>query len=385
MARGSINKRNNSYVYRIDLGVDPATGKRRQISRQGFKNKKAVERALAEHLEQLRSGTHVDQSKMTTAEYLEQWLDNQKLRLKPTTWASYKTAADRVIARLGARALQDLTPIEIESFYSGLAVKGTRSDRPLKAKTIRNTHTILRKALSDAERLGIVNRNAASAARPPVAEQIEQVTWSSDELRTFLSFVADDDLFAAYVLLATTGMRRGEALGLRWRDLDLDASQLAVQQTLTTVESRVIVSTPKTAKSRRTIYLDPDTVGFLRAHWKRQIAARLSAGPSWNEEADLVFVNPIGQAIDPEWFTREFNRRVRDAGMERIRLHDLRHTFATLALKNGMHPKVVSDRLGHASVGITLDLYSHVTPAIGRDAAGIVAGQIFGDGAGSSV
>jgi len=214
MARGSINKRNNGYVYRIDLGVDPATGKRRQISRQGFKNKKAVERALAEHLEQLRSGTHVDQSKMTTAEYLEQWLDNQKLRLEPTTWASYKTAADRVTARLGARALQDVTPIEIESFYSGLAVKGTRSDRPLKAKTIRNTHTILRKALSDAERLGIVNRNAASAARPPVAEQIEQTTWSSDELRTFLGFVADDDLFAAYVLLATTGMRRGTAASL---------------------------------------------------------------------------------------------------------------------------------------------------------------------------
>jgi integrase len=222
-------------VYRIDLGVDPTTGKRRQISRQGFKNKKTVERALAEHLEQIRSGTHVDQSKMTTAEYLEQWLDNQKLRLKPTTWASYKTAADRVIARLGARAIQDLTPIEIEGFYSGLAVKGTRSDRPLKAKTIRNTHTILRKALSDAERLGIVNRNAAAAARPPIAEQVEQTTWSSDELRTFFAFTADDDLFAAYVLLATTGMRRGEALGLRWRDLDLDAAQLVVQQTLTTM------------------------------------------------------------------------------------------------------------------------------------------------------
>ena len=379
MARGSIDKRNNGYVYRIDLGVDPTTGKRRQISRQGFKNKKSVERALAEHLEQIRSGTHVDQSKMTTAEYLEQWLDNQKLRLKPTTWASYKTAADRVIARLGARAIQDLTPIEIEGFYSGLAVKGTRSDRPLKAKTIRNTHTIFRKALSDAERLGIVNRNAAAAARPPIAEQVEQATWSSEELRTFFAFTADDELFAAYVLLATTGMRRGEALGLRWRDLDLDGAQLAVQQTLTTIESRMIVSTPKTAKSRRTIYLDPDTISILRAHRKRQIEARLAAGSLWVDESDNVFVDPIGRPINPDWFTREFNRRVRDSGLQRIRLHDLRHTFATLALKNGMHPKVVSDRLGHASVGITLDLYSHVTPAIGRDAAGVVASQIFGD------
>lgn len=379
MARGSVRKKDNSYGYRIELGADPVTGTRRQIAKQGFKNKKTAERALEEHLAQVNAGIHVEKSKMTTAEYLEQWLDNQKLRLKPTTWASYKTAADRVIARLGARAIQDLTPIEIESFYSGLAVKGTRSDRPLKAKTIRNTHTIFRKALSDAERLGIVNRNAAAAARPPIAEQIEQTTWSSDELRTFLQFTADDQLFAAYVLLATTGMRRGEALGLRWRDLDLDAAQLAVQQTLTTIESRAIVSTPKTAKSRRTIYLDPDTIGILRAHRKRQIEARLSAGPSWIEDTDLVFVDPIGQLINPDWFTREFNRRVRDSGLQRIRLHDLRHTFATLALKNGMHPKVVSDRLGHASVGITLDLYSHVTPAIGRDAAGIVSGQIFGD------
>lgn len=378
MARGSVSKRNNGYVYRIDLGVDPTTGKRRQISRQGFKNKKAVERALAEHLEQIRSGTHVDQSKMTTAEYLEQWLDNQKLRLKPTTWASYKTAADRVIARLGARAIQDLTPIEIESFYSGLAVRGTRSDRPLSAKTIRNTHTIFRKALSDAERLGIVSRNAAAAARPPIAERVEHVTWTAEQLRAFLDFTASDDLFAAYVLLATTGMRRGEALGLRWRDLDLDAAQLAVQQTLTTIESKTLVSTPKTNRSRRTIYLDPDTIAQLRAHRKRQAEAKLAAGPSWMGEGDFVFTDPIGRPINPDWFTREFGRRVRDSGLRKIRLHDLRHTFATLALKNGMHPKVVSDRLGHASVGITLDLYSHVTPAIGRDAAGIVAGQIFG-------
>jgi integrase len=141
----------------------------------------------------------------------------------------------------------------------------------------------------------------------------------------------------------------------------------------------MIVSTPKTAKSRRTIYLDPDTISILRAHRKQQIEARLAAGSLWVDDSDLVFVDPIGQPINPDWFTREFNRRVRDSGLQRIRLHDLRHTFATLALKNGMHPKVVSDRLGHASVGITLDLYSHVTPAIGRDAAGIVASQIFGD------
>ena len=374
-----MQKRNGGYSYRIDLGPDPATGKRRQASRQGFRNKKQAERALEEHLARIRSGADVETSRITTADYLDQWLETQRLRLQPTTWASYETAMARVKARLGARTVQSLTPLEIESFYSGLAVKGTRNKRPLAPKTIRNTHTIFRKALADAERLGIVSRNPAAAAKPPAIVKVEQKTWTAEELRGFLDFMAGEDLFAAYVLLATTGMRRGEALGLRWSDLDLDAAQLSVQQTLTTIESRILFSTPKTQKSRRTIYLDPDTIACLRAHRVRQAEAKLSAGPSWVGESDLVFVDPIGRPINPDLFSREFQRRVRNAGLPMIRLHDLRHTFATLALKNGMHPKVVSDRLGHASVGITLDLYSHVTPAIGRDAAGIVAAQIFGE------
>jgi integrase len=165
---------------------------------------------------------------------------------------------------------------------------------------------------------------------------------------------------------------------LRWSDVDLDARELHVVQTLTTVNDKVIVSTPKTKRSRRVVYLDPQTVESLRAHRRRQREERLALGDAWDTEGNFVFTDEFGGYLHPDRLSREFVRQVNLSGLPVIRLHDLRHTHATLALKAGVHPKVVSERLGHATVGITLDLYSHVTPALGRDAADEVAAQIFG-------
>ncbi len=377
MARGSIIRRNGRYGYRIDLGADPSTGKRRQSSKQGFRTKREAERALDTQLASLETGTVVGRSAVTVERFLEDWLGSQRARLKETSWASYKLATDRVKARLGKVKLQALTPMQIEIFYSDLAVAGTHSKRPLSAKTIRNTHTVLRKALSDAERLGLVNRNAAASAKPPVPQYVAHRTWSVDEVRQFLARTEHDRLVATYVLLVTTGMRRGEALGLRWRDLDLHASEVAVVQTLTTVGTRTLISTPKTASSRRVIYLDESTVNTLRSHRSRQNRERLAIGADWTNEGDFVFTDELGEPLHPDWLTREFKRVAKSAGLPLIRLHDLRHTYATLALKGGVHPKIVSERLGHATVAITLDLYSHVTPAIAREAADVVADQLF--------
>jgi integrase len=259
-----------------------------------------------------------------------------------------------------------------------LARPPARCARRLAPKSIRNTHVVLRKALGDAERLGQMSRNSATAAKAPTVHRPEHRTWSSDDLRELLSACSDHRLSAAFVLLATTGMRRGEVLGLRWSDVDLDAAQLAVVQTLTTVGYAVVVSPRKTARSQRFVYLDAETVAVLRHHRHRQRHERIVAGPTWNVHHDLVFCDPVGEPFHPDHLTREFSRAAASAAVPRIRLHDLRHTYATLALKAGMHPKVVSERLGHATVGITLDLYSHVTPPIARDAAEIVANVIFG-------
>ena len=244
-------------------------------------------------------------------------------------------------------------------------------------KTVRNSHVVLRKALADAERLGLVQRNAAAAARPPSSSRREFATWSSEDLREFFTAIRGERIYAALVVVATTGMRRGEVLGLRWRDLDLDAAQLSVVQTLTAVNGEAVIGPTKTSRSRRTVYLDPQTVDVLREHRRRQREERLIAGPVWDSSTDLVFRDEVGGLVHPDWFTREFRRVVAISGLVPIRLHDLRHTYATLALKAGVHPKVVSERLGHATVGITLDLYSHVTPAIARDAANVVAQSIF--------
>lgn len=379
MARGRIFKRQGGYGYRVDLPPDPATGNRRQVQRQGFRTKKEAERALGDRLLEIRSGTAVTPSTDDLGAFLDEWLLGQRTRLKETTWESYRVVVERIRARIGKVKLQALTPLDLERFYRLLVEEGGSKGQPLSAKTVRNTHTVIRKALSDAERLGLIPRNPAAAARPPSADRKEQRTWSSDDLRDFLDTVREDRLFAMYVLMATTGMRRGEVLGLRWRDIDLDGGELHIVQTLAAVNYQPVFSTPKTKRSRRLVYLDEGTVNVVRTHRQAQRQERLAAGPAWEGAGyGLVFCDQLGGPLNPDGVSREFRKRVNESGVDKVRLHDLRHTYATLALKAGVHPKVVSDRLGHATVGVTLDLYSHVTPAIGRDAADVVAAKIFG-------
>lgn len=378
MARGTIVRRSGGYAFRADGSPDPATGKRRQILRQGFRTKREAEAALEEFLSGVRTGAMVNRSAANVGDFLDEWLDGQRSRLKETTWVSYRIAVGRVKARVGKVKLQALSPIDVERFYDGLAETGGKNGGPLSAKTVRNTHVVLRKALDDAERLGLIARNPAAVAKPPVPQQVEHATWSTDDLQDFFGTLTGHRHYGLYVLLATTGMRRGEALGMRWSDLDLDGSELCIRQTITTADGDIVVSSPKTKRSRRIVYLDEVTVAVLRAHRQRQREERLSAGPSWNPDPGLVFCDEIGDPIHPDRITREFAGLVRAAGLPVIRLHDLRHTYATVALKAGVQPKLVSERLGHATTGITLDLYSHVTPGLGREAAGAVAGKIFG-------
>ena len=332
MARGRVFKKPSGwYAYRVDIGTDPATGRRKQLQKSGFRTKGAATTALNEVIQSIADGSAVNRSSVTIADYFAEWMIGQRQRL------------------------------------------------PLSPKSVRNTHVVLRKALADAERLGLVIRNAAASAKPPVVRRKEFRTWTADEVRRFFAEVADDRLLAAFVLFATTGMRRGEVLGLRWSDVDLGNAQLAVVHTLTTVDYQPVISTPKTKRSRRVVYLDATTIIHLGAHRQRQEIERQAAGPDWCDDLDLVFRDEFGRPLNPDWFSADFGRRLRSSELPKIRLHDLRHTHATLALKAGVHPKIVSERLGHSSIAVTLDLYSHVTPAIARGAADSVANQIFVD------
>ena len=377
MARGSVFKRSGGWAFKVDTGFHPESGKRRQLVKQGFRTKREAENALTEARKSVIDGTVVANSSMRLDVFLDEWLAAQESRLRASTHHSYVIAAARLKRHLGAYKVQALTPLQIEAFYAELLDHGHRNGDGLSAKSVKNTHVVLRKALADAERLGLVPRNAAAAARGPTVRRPELSTWSSDQLKSFSKVAQDSRLRNVFTILATTGMRRGEALGLRWGDIDFDSSQIAIVQTVSTVDGAIVVGQPKTSGSRRTVYVHDATIRALRQQRQLQAAERLAAGPVWEADNDLVFRSVTGGPENPDVVSHRFKQLVAEAGLPRIRLHDLRHTNATLSLKAGVHPKVVSERLGHSTIAITLDLYSHVTPGISREAAATVESLMF--------
>ena len=202
--------------------------------------------------------------------------------------------------------------------------------------------------------------------------------WSASQLRTFLDHVRDDRWHPVWLLASTTGARRGELLGARWSDLDPDAGRWTVSQARTIAGHRESVGAPKTTAGVRTVALDPTTAATLRGWRRRQLAERLAIGPAW-PDVDLAFLEADGTAPKPETISRRFARLVTDTELPRIRLHDLRHTHATIALCSGVPPHVVSRRLGHANITVTLGLYAHLLPGADEQAAATVAGAILGN------
>ena len=223
---------------------------------------------------------------------------------------------------------------------------------------------------------GAQPRRRSRPAQPGGTERREMRTWTAEQLRAFLAFTKDDELYSLWHTLAMTGMRRGEGLGLRWEDVDFETARLAVRRALIPSGRDVVVSEPKTARGRRSIALDPETVAVLKAQAARQLEHQADWQEGWCDSG-YVFTAEDGQSLNPEAVTRWFRQAVRKSMLPKIRLHDLRHTHATLALQAGIHPKVVSERLGHATVAITLDTYSHAIPAMQEEAAVLIAELVF--------
>jgi integrase len=254
-----------------------------------------------------------------------------------------------------------VTTAELDRLYSDLLeVGGERG--PLSPRTVRYIRSILLGVFGHAVRKGHLATNPcarADAPSPKACRSRERSTWTAEQLHRFLVSLEGDPFRAPLFLLATTGMRRGEALGLKWADVRLDDAQLDVRRTLGTVDNALVVDDPKTERGRRTVSLDPPTVDALRHHRAEQLRLRLAIGPGYDDHG-WVFAQYDGSPLHPTRFQRVFHRRVVAAGLPRIRLHDLRHTWATLALRAGVNPKIVQERIGHASVAITLDLYTHL-------------------------
>ncbi len=379
-----VKRSGGHWAYVIGEGRDPETNRYRQVWRSGFATKGDARRAYEAEMAERRAGTHVEPHQLTLGQYLlERWLPAMRTTIKPATLSSYRGhVTPYLVPRLGHIRLQELTADDLQRCYADLLTDGRRQHGggPLSTKTVANIHGCVRKALNDAVRWGLIGRNPALAAKSPSAQTAELSIWSPAQLRVFLDHVADDRFYAVWLLFCTTGMRRGEVAGLSWSNVDLDAGVISVVDTLVTVDSKAIRGTPKTRKGRRRIAVDDATVAALRTHRATQLQERLAAGPAWQDH-DAVVALEDGRPAHPQRITAAFRRHADAAGLPRIRLHDLRHSYATAALGAGVPVKVVSERLGHANTAITSDLYMHVPDEMDRAAADTIAASILGPGA----
>lgn len=356
---------------------------RRQRWLQGHNRKKDAQSALSAVVADAdRSGAYIEPSKKKLGAFLtEDWIPGITSTVRPSTAASYASNVQtHIVPRLGHLELRALSPGHLNRVYSELSENGRKDGRGgLSPKTVRYIHTIIHRALRDAVRWGLLSRNVADLADPPKHSRKEMSIWSAEQLRAFLASVEKQRLHPCYLLASMTGMRRGEILGLRWQDVDLESGRLQVRQTLTSVDYKIVIGRPKTARSNRSIALDPATVQVLRTHRKGQLEERLQWGTAY-EDSELVFCRENGTPTHPQSLSQAFERDAKAAGLPLIRFHDLRHSYATVALSAGVHPKVVSERLGHSSIAVTLDTYSHVIPALEEEAATRIAALILGEG-----
>ena len=357
------------------------TEERRRETKAGFATQKECQAAMNKLLVAVEQHDYSAPTKASVKEYLtKEWLPAVKATIRPSTYNSYVQQVEcHIVPHLGSVKLAKLSGSQVNALYSKLADTGRKDSKTgLSPLTIHHVHACLHKACRDAVRWGHISRNPLDAADPPRKEgdgAREMRTWTKEQLKAFLEAMSGERLSPLWHVIAMTGMRRGEALGLRWVDVDLENSRLSVRRALIPTNREVVISEPKTVKGRRVIALDPGTIEVLKSQAARQLNEQAD-GADW-VETGLVFTQVSGEALDPESVSRYWRQALKKSLLPPIRLHDLRHTHATLALQAGIHPKVVSERLGHATVSITLDTYSHAIPAMQEEAAALIAGLVF--------
>jgi integrase len=307
-------------------------------------------------------------------DYLDEWLERRRNDLRPSTLAGYRQAARCYLRpHLGQHRLDELDRRTIERLYAHLLARGGLHDKPLSPGTVRLAHVVLRRSLQDAVLDGLIDENPAAMARTPKHDPYETEldddlrVWTAEQAVRFLADVDDHPMRAIWHVALGTGARRGEILGLRWRDVELDAAQIRIRRSLTVVDGITRLLGTKTSRNR-TLSIGPSVVDALRREQQRQRRHRKTAA-SWDDKWDLVFTTETGAPVDPMDVTVEFRRLVREADVPVIRLHDTRHTHASLLLQQGVPMKVVSERLGHAKISMTMDVYAHLLPAMDEDAA----------------
>jgi integrase len=356
---------------------------RRRETKAGFASRKDCQAALTRKLTTLAEHTYVLPSHLSLREFLMKvWLPAIETSVRATTLSSYRTAVcQHLVPLLGTVPLQSLNPAQINACYAQLIGDGrVRGSGALSPGTVHHVHAVLHRALRDAVKWGYLQINAAGAADPPraSAQYKELAVWSEEQLHAFLDSVSQQRLYSLWRFLAMTGCRRGEALGLTWRDLDIEGGRVTIRRALVPINGRVIETEPKTKRGRRLIALDSETVAVLRQQAALQLAEQQRLGAGWID-SERVFTKKDGSQLHPERISALFRRLVAEAALPHIPLHGLRHTYASLALAKGVNAAIISRRLGHSSVAFTLDVYSHVLPQVDAEAAEVIAAFAAGE------
>lgn len=357
---GSIYRRNSDG--RWAGAVTKPDGSRKAVygrTRQEVAQKLAVASQLVQR------GMPLPPERTSVAQYLTRWLDEvAEPRVRSATLEGYERIIRLHISPvIGSVKLARIGPSDLSRLYQTLRLKG------LSARYVQLAHAVLHSAFREAERWGLLTRNPADLVdgpRParPVFQPLDQ-----NQVNALLEAARGDRYEALYLVAVTSGLRQGELLGLRWTDFDADRATITVRQQLQRTRAGWVLSEPKTANGRRTVVLPQVAVSALIAHRTKQLEERLQAGPRW-QGSELVFTSHVGGPIEKQnLIRRSFKPLLRNAGLPDIRFHDLRHAAATLLLLQGVHPKVVQERLGHANIAVTMDIYSHVLPTLQRDAA----------------
>jgi integrase len=380
MSQGHIRPQGEgSWQLKFDLGRDPVTGKRKSKFVTFRDNKRQAQAELTRLLAQRDAGSYVDPTKMTLAEYLNHWLTaDVERRVGKRTAARYREIVERNITpRLGHVPLRKLTAAHIEAFEADLqrdgwvkpGKKGVEAPRRgLSAQTVLHVHRTLSQALNHAVRLEVLIKNPAKQVKPPRPTSQEIKILSKQEIAALLAAAKGTYLYMPVLVAVTTGIRRGELLGLRWSDVDLKAGRLTVNQAMQRTKGELEFKSPKTKTSRRTITLPAMTVEALQAHYKAQLEDRMKLGLG-RDPHGLVFTRADGKPSDPDSLSKAFERLVIKGKVTPITLHGLRHTHISHLLMDGVHMKVVSERAGHANVNITLNTYAAYIPNMQADAA----------------
>jgi len=369
---GSITKRKDGrWQGYVTVGYDVETGKPKKKYFYG-KTRKEVQEKITETTGRVQTGTYREPSKLRVSEWFNIWVEEyQKPSLRPTTWESYKMQVDKhIIPALGHLFLTQLQTHHLQALYNDKQKDGARLDGkpgPLSPRSVRYLHMIIHACLEQARREGKIMINPADMARPPKDKKKEIQYLDTEGVAKFLAAARESRHFPAYFLELATGLRRGELLGLRWKDVDLKAGTVTVNQGLVRTKQGLVFQEPKTPLANRTINIPPEIVNELKFHRRRQMTEIENAGEAW-ENNGLVFCNELGHPLCPRGFTRNFERVLKRAGIENVNFHGLRHTYAVMSLQEGVDIKTTQENMGHHKAAFTLDVYSGVTSKMKKEA-----------------